>query len=174
MIRDVLPPESAFSRAVYTEIRPAIPRSQWPSDAVRATFVVAPDGLSMEAVFDDLPPAAAAAAAQVVHRAGVDLVLKSPTAYYAAVVVRIRRWRDTFLYALVPVMFAIPLMAALGDSAMRLCIALFAVNVLALLASHAWLLQGRSRMREQRFVAQIPTPGLRIRVPQGTPRHPQG
>ncbi len=173
MINEILQPESAFSRAVYTQIRPAIPRAQWPSDALRATFVPSPDGLTLDAVFEGLPAAAAAVASQMVRRGGVDLVLASPVAYLAAAVVRVRRWRDTFLYALLPVLFAIPLMAALGDTAMRVSMALFGLNSLALLASHGTLLQNRSIMARNRFIALIPTPGLRIKVPTGTPLHHQ-
>ena len=173
MFTEILPPESAFSRAVYTEIRPAIPRAHWPSEALRATFVPSSSGLAMEAAFEGLPPAYAAVAAQVVRRAGVGLVLASPVAYLAAQVVRARRWRDTFLYALLPVLFAIPLMAALGDGAMRISMALFALDVLGLLATHLSLMHKRSAMLQNRFIAQIPTPGLRIKVPTGTPLHHQ-
>lgn len=173
MINEVLPPESAFSRAVYTEIRPAIPRAQWPSDALRATFAPSPDGLMLESAFDGLPAAYTAVASQMVRRAGVDLVLASPVAYLAAAVVRIRRWRDTFLYALLPFLFAIPLMAALGEGAMRISMGLFGLDALALVTTHISLLQSRAVMTQNRFIALIPTPGLRIKVPTGTPLHPQ-
>ena len=173
MITEILQPESAFSRAVYAEIRPSIARAQWPGDALRATFTPAPDGLRLDSVFEGLPAAAAAVAAQVVQRAGVDLVLASPVAYLAATVVRRRRWRDTFLYAALPFMFAIPLMAALSDTAMRVSVALFVLDGVALLAAHAKLLQDRSVMAQNRFIAMIPTPGLRIKVPTGTPLHRQ-
>ena len=173
MFPEILQPESAFSRAVYTTIRPVIPRTHWPSEALRATFTAMPDGLSLDAVFEGLPPAYAALAAQTVRRGGVDLILSSPVAYWAAAVVRGRRWRDTFLYALLPFLFAIPLMAPLGDGAMRVSMGLFALDALALLASHAKLLQGRSAMADNRFIALIPTPGLRIKVPTGTPIHHQ-
>jgi hypothetical protein len=173
MFTEILQPESAFSRAVYTDIRPAIPRSHWPAEALRATFVPMPDGLSLDATFEGLPAAYAAVASQVVRRAGVDLVLASPVAYWAAAVVRGRRWRDTFLYALLPFLFAIPLMAPLGDTAMRISMGLFALDALALLGSHAKLLQSRSAMAQNRFVAMIPTPGLRIKVPTGTTLHHQ-
>ncbi|OAN48171.1 hypothetical protein A6A04_05315 [Paramagnetospirillum marisnigri] len=174
MIAEILPPDSSFSRAVYTEIRPAIPRGQWPMDALRATFMVAPDGLSLQASFEGLPGPAAAIATQVVARAKVNLVLASPVAYLAGSVVRARRWRDTFLYALLPVLFAIPLMAPLGETVMRLTMGLFALDALALILSHGALMQARGRAIEGRFIALIPTPGLRIKVPVGTPLHPQG
>ncbi len=173
MIIEIQPPESPFSRAVYTEIRPAIPRSQWPSEALRASFIGAPDGLSLIATFEGLPQASCAVAAQVVRNAKVDLVLASPVAYLASTVVRIRRWRDTFLYALLPLLFAIPLMAPLGNTAMRISMGLSAINAVVLLLAHARLLQARSSLHEARFVALIPTPGLRIRVPSGTQLHPQ-
>lgn len=173
MFNEILPPESAFSRAVYTEIRPAIPRAHWPAEALRAVFVPSPDGLALDAVFEGLPAADAAVAAQKVQRAGVDLVLASPVAYLAAAVVRSRRWRDTFLYALLPFLFAVPLMATLGEGAMRISMGLFALDALALLAAHAQLMQGRSAMIQNRFIALIPTPGLRIKVPSGTPLHHQ-
>lgn len=173
MLNEVLPPESAFSRAVYTEIRPAIPRAQWPTEALRATFVPALDGLTLEAKFEGLPATFAGVAAQMVRRAGVDLVLASPVAYLAVAVVRTRRWRDTVLYALLPFLFAIPLMAALSDGAMRISMALFAADALALLTLHAKLMQGRSAILQNRFMAQIPTPGLRIKVPTGTSLHHQ-
>ena len=171
MIPEVLPPESAFSRAVYTQIRPAIPRGEWPTDALRATFVPSPDGLTLNATFDGLSTAAATVAAQMVRRGGVDLVLVSPVAHLASRVVSSRRWRDTFLYAVLPFMFAVPLMGALGDVAMRLSMGLFALDALALLAAHARLMGDRSVMAQHRFVAHIPTPGLRIKVPTGTPVH---
>lgn len=173
MIPEVFPPESAFSRAVYAEIRPAIPRSQWPTDALTVTVTPAADGMSLEARFEGLPPAYAARASQIVRDAKVGLVLESPVAYLAAQVVRMRRWRDTFMFALLPLLFAIPLLAALGDAAMRLSMLLCAGDGLALLATHVALMRRRGTLVDNRFIAHIPTPGLRIRVPVGTPLHPQ-
>ncbi|MBI3445996.1 MAG: hypothetical protein HY055_11720 [Magnetospirillum sp.] len=174
MVSQVLTPDSAFSRAIYKEIRPAIPRAIWPVEALRATFTPTPDGLALIASFDGLPANYAALAAQIVFKAKVDMVLVSPVAALASAVVYRRRWRDTFLYALLPVLFAIPLMAPLGDGAMRISFFLFALNSLALLFAHGLLLQARSRLLDGRFLAEIPTPGLRIKVPQGTPVHHQG
>lgn len=173
MERPVLTPDSEFSRAVYKEIRPAIPRAHWPVEALRASFTPTADGLALVASFDGLSPTYAALAAQVVFRAKVDLVLVSPVAALASAVVYMRKWRDTFLYAVLPFLFAIPLMAPLGDGAMRISFVLFAMDCLALLISHARLLQCRSRLLDGRFLAEIPTPGLRIKVPQGTQVHHQ-
>lgn len=174
MVSELLRPDSEFSRAVYKEIRPAIPRAHWPVEALRATFTPSNDGLALIASFEGLPPNYAALAAQVVLRAKVDLVLVSPVAALASGVVYARRWRDTFLYALLPLLFAIPLMAPLGDIFMRGSFVLFGFNAVALLGSHAYLLQRRSALQQGRFIAEIPTPGLRIKVPQGTPVHHQG
>ncbi|CAA7626995.1 hypothetical protein [Magnetospirillum sp. SS-4] len=169
MINEILSPDAAFSRAVYTRIRQAIPRSQWPAEALRATFTPSPDGLSLESSFEGLPPQAAMIASNVVRQAKVDLVLASPAARLAVAVVRARRWRDTFLYGLLPLLFAIPLMAALAPLAMRISMGLCAIDAAALFASHAALLQSRSRLVQCRFIAHIPTPGLRIKTPQGAP-----
>lgn len=174
MVSELLRPDSEFSRTVYKEIRPVIPRAHWPTDALRATFTPSNDGLALIATFEGLPPAYAALAAQVVLRAKVDLVLVSPVAALASAAVYMRRWRDTFLYALLPVLFAIPLMAALGDTAMRASMALCVVDVTALLVTHARLLNRRAILQRGRFMAEIPTPGLRIKVPQGTQLHHQG
>ncbi|WP_096703961.1 hypothetical protein [Magnetospirillum sp. 15-1] len=174
MVSELLRPDSEFSRAVYKEIRPVIPRAHWPVEALRATFTPSNDGLALIASFEGLPPTYAALAAQVVLRAKVDMVLVSPVAALASAVVYARRWRDTFLYGLLPLLFAIPLMAPLGDFAMRASIVLFVLDVAALLGSHARLLQRRSALQQGRFIAEIPTPGLRIKVPQGTPLHHQG
>ncbi|CUW37326.1 conserved protein of unknown function [Magnetospirillum sp. XM-1] len=173
MVSELLRPDSEFSRAVYKEIRPAIPRAHWPVEALRATFTPSSDGLSLIAGFEGLPPNYAALAAQVVLNAKVDLVLVSPVAALASAVVYAKRWRDTFLYALLPLLFAIPLLAPLGNVAMRVSIVLFALNCAALLLCHARLLQRRSALQQGRFIAEIPTPGLRIKVPQGTPIHHQ-
>jgi hypothetical protein len=174
MVSELLRPDSEFSRTVYKEIRPVIPRTHWPADALRATFTPSNDGLALIATFEGLPPTYAALAAQMVLKAKVDLVLVSPVAALASAVVHMRRWRDTFLYALLPMLFAIPLMAVLGDVAMRTSMVLFAVNCAALLVTHARLLSRRNMLQQGRFIAEIPTPGLRIKVPQGTPLHPQG
>jgi hypothetical protein len=174
MVSDLLRPDSEFSRAVYKEIRPHIPRGQWPTDALRATFTPSNDGLTLVANFEGLPQAYAAMAAEVVLRAKVDLVLVSPVAVLASAVVYSRRWRDTCLYALVPFLFAIPLLAVLGDAFMKAGVLAFGLDCLGLLLTHARLMQRRAALQRGRFMAEIPTPGLRIKVPQGTPLHPQG
>lgn len=164
MVSLPLPPESDFSRAVFKLIRPHIPRERWPIDSVRATFEPAGDGLWLEADFDGLPASYAALAAQLVRQARVDLVLKSPAAWEAAAVVRTKRWRDFSLFAFLPLMFAIPLMAVLSDTAMRLALLFFCVDVVVLLALQVNLARQRARMAAARFVANIPAPGLKIQL----------
>jgi hypothetical protein len=164
MVTLPLRPDSDFSRAVFKLIRPHIPRERWPVDAVRARFEPAGDGLWLEADFDNFPANYAALAAQLVREARVELVLKSPAAAAAAAVVRVKRWRDVFLYAFLPLMFAIPLMAPLSTNAMRLAGALFCVNLIGLLAFQAALTRARARMASGRFIANIPAPGLKIHL----------
>jgi uncharacterized membrane protein YhaH (DUF805 family) len=173
MIIEPLTPDSAFSRAIYTEIRPAIPRQHWPVDALKATFTTAANGLALSAEFEGLPVNVAAVANHVILKAGVSLVLASPVAPVAARVVASQRWRDMFLYAFLPLLFAIPLMGALAPGAMKGAIGLFGIEVLGLIATHARLMRWRGELARSRFVAQIPTPGLRIKVPVGTPVHHQ-
>lgn len=127
----------------------------------------------LEAAFDNFPTSYANLATRLVRDAGVDLVIKSPMAAAAAATVRAKRWRDAGLYAFLPLMFAIPLMAALSDAAMRLAGLLFCVNLLALVLFQALLVRKRTRMAEARFIAFIPAPGLKIalgRRTEGSPR----
>ena len=162
MVSLPLPPESDFSRAVFKLIRPHIPRERWPVDSVRARFEPAGDGLWLNADFDELPAAYATMAAQLVREARVDLVLKSPAAAAAAAVVKAKRWRDVGLYAFLPLMFAIPLMAALSEAAMRVAAGLCGVDLLLLILFQAKLSRRRALMAEARFIARIPAPGLKI------------
>lgn len=164
MVSIPLTPESPFSRAVFKLIRPHIPRERWPMDSVRVLFEPAGDGLWLEAKFEGLPAAYAALAAQLVREARVDLVLQSPAAWQAAAVARTKRWRDFAMFAFVPLLFAIPLMAPLSDAAMRLALLLCGLDALALLVLQGALVKRRAAMASARFVANIPAPGLKIHV----------
>ncbi|MBC7905835.1 MAG: hypothetical protein H7Y60_03695 [Rhodospirillaceae bacterium] len=159
-----LPPESAFSRTIFKLVRPHIPRERWPAESVRVLFEPAGDGLWLEARFEGLPASYAALAAQLVREARVDLVLQSPAAGEAAAVARTKRWRDACLFAFVPLLFAIPLMAALSDAAMRMALLLCGVDVLALLVLQGALTKRRVAMATARFVAHVPSPGLKIHL----------
>lgn len=173
MVSLPLQPESNFSRSIFKLIRPHIPRERWPIDVVRARFEPAGDGLWLQADFDNFSAAHAALAAQLVREAGVDLIIKSPSAPAAASVVRAKRWRDMALYAFLPLLFAIPLMAALSDAAMRLAILLFCVDLAALVGFQAALVRQRAKMVQARFIALIPAPGLKIHLgskAMGSPR----
>lgn len=157
-------PESDFSRAVFKVIRPHIPRERWPVETVRARFEAGGDGLWLEADFDNFPSTYARLATQLVREAGVDLVIKSPLASAAAAVVRAKRWRDVGLYAFLPLMFAIPLMAALTDAAMRLAVLLFCVDLAMLGGFQLLLMRKRAALAAERFIAHIPAPGLKIHL----------
>lgn len=164
MVSLPLHPESDFSRSIFKVIRPHIPREKWPVETVLARFEPGGDGLWLEADFDSFPNSYATLATQLVRQAGVDLVIKSPVASAAAAVVRAKRWRDACLYAFLPLMFAIPLMAALNDAAMRGAFLLFCVDLLSLVVFHAALSRKRHDMRDARFIAFIPAPGLKINL----------
>lgn len=164
MVSIPLPPESPFSRTIFKLIRPHIPRERWPADSLRARFELAGDGLWLEANFEGLPASYAALAAQLVREARVDLVLQSPAAWQATAVARTKRWRDSSLFAFVPLLFAIPLMAALSDAAMRIALLLCCVDVAALVLLQVVLAKRRAAMATARFIAHIPAPGLKIHM----------
>lgn len=164
MVSIPLPPESVFSRTIFKLIRPHIPRERWPADSVRASFEPAGDGLWLEAKFEGFPASYAALATQLVREARVELVLQSPSAWQAANVVRAKRWRDFSLFAFVPLLFAIPLMAAMNDTAMRIALLLCCVDVVALVALQGVLVKHRAAMAAARFIANIPAPGLKIHL----------
>lgn len=133
-------------------------------DTVRARFEAGENGLWLAADFDNFPANYATLAAVLVREAGVDLVLKSPMALAAVAVVRAKRWRDVCLFAFLPLMFAIPLMAALSDAVMRLAVFLFCMDLVILISFQALLIRQRARMIASRFIAFIPAPGLKIHL----------
>lgn len=155
---------SPFSQEVFKRIRPSIPRDRWPNEALRATFTPVADGMALQANIDGLPTAYAQAATRIILQAGLDMVVKSPVAFLAAGVVRAKRWRDVFMFAAVPLLFAIPLMSSLASSAMAPASALFGANLVALLLSQIVLIRRRLALGDARFVAEIPVPGLRLQI----------
>ena len=159
-----LPPDAPFSRSVFKHIRPHIPRPRWPDTPVWASFSPTVDGFALEARFEDLPPAYAELAARWVRQAGLDLVMESPAGPAAAALFRAQRWRDSCLYALVPLLFAIPLAASLSMMAMRGAGLLFTFDVVALVLTQAQLAHRRARLAAAHFSAEIPSPGQRLRA----------
>jgi len=158
----VLPINSAFSVEVFKTIGPYVPRSKWPVEAMSVPFNSSADGLYLMATFSDLPKPFNQAARQAVAMAGTKLVLLSPAAYFAAQVVKAKRWRDTFLYAAVPALFAVPLLGALSQALLVPVMALFLANLAALGVTQMKLTQRRADLLNTRFVADIPVPGLRL------------
>ncbi len=169
-----LPPSSPFAKAVFKQIRPHVPRHVWPQDVVRASFTPSPDGFSLRARFNDFPTAYAEQAALWVRQGGLDLVLASPAGWAAARTFHAQRWRDTCLYALVPLLFAIPLSNFLSGAAMRVAALLFAVDAVLLLLTHTRLLRLRAALVATHFSADIPAPGLRLRATAPAPREGLG
>lgn len=155
---------SPFSQEVFKRIRPAIPRERFPHEPLRATFNCTVDGLALIASFDGLPAKYGSVAEQVVRAAGIDLVVKSPCAMLAGNVVRAKRWRDVFLYAAVPALFAIPLLTVLTKAAMMPSVGLFVLDLVALALAQAHLFHRRLALGTARFVAEIPVPGMRLHI----------
>lgn len=153
-----------FSQEVFRRIRPAIPRERWPHEALRATFVPVADGMRLEAAFDGLPAAYAQVAARMVLQAGLDLVVKSPVAFLAAGVVRAKRWRDMFMFAAVPTLFAIPLMGILSKAIIYPTALLFIADLVCLTLAQVMLTRRRMALGGARFVAEIPVPGMRVQI----------
>jgi hypothetical protein len=169
----VLPVNSAFSRAVFEELRPKIPRAAWPDESIKGTFTPSANGLYLNVGFDGFQPSYALLASHLVREAKVKLVLMSPCFTEARQVMQIRRWRDMFLYSAVPLLFAIPLLASLSATAMRTSTALFAVDAVLLALSHGVLMTARSKLLGRRFIADIPVPGLRLKAAAAADaRHP--
>lgn len=163
-----LPPHSPFCKHVYDLIRPHIPRSEWPADSLSAVFTAGPDGRFLVVAFEGLSARFTEVAAQAVSAAGFGLVLQSPMAYSASQLYRALRWRNVCLYAIVPLLFAIPLMGAIGGTAMRAAAFLFAGDLAGFFLTHSTVLRRRAHLAEARFSADIPVPGLRIRMPSST------
>lgn len=157
---------SPFSQEVFRRIRPGIPRERWPLDPMTVTFTAAASGLYLKADFgnDDFPAPYLEQARQTIMRAGVDLVVLSPFATLARGVTRAKRWRDSFLYMAVPLLFAIPLMGSLLDRLMPPTAALFGADLLALAFTQIQLSRRRAAIARARCVAEIPVPGMRLHV----------
>ncbi len=161
-----LPPHSPFSAAVFQLLRSRIPRGDWPENGdMQIPFHSARDGLWLEARFGEyLPKKAANLAEELIRGAGVDLVLLSPMAARSVATFKIRRWRDAALFALLPLMFAIPLMAALAQEAMTVAAVLFILDAAALLSAQLRLSAARKALGQDGFIAHIPVPGLTVIV----------
>jgi hypothetical protein len=159
----LLPANSAFSRLVFETIRPRIPRIAWP-DQLMGSFRPTADGLAFDATFDGLPAGYAAAASALVREIETKLMVLSPAVDAARSVVAAKRWRDTFLYASLPLLFAIPLMAALTAWAMQLATGAFTLDLAALAVAQVALGQRRRVLAAASFMAEIPVPGMRLRV----------
>lgn len=155
--------DSYFSREVYKLIRPHIAYSDWP-DAVEATFVPAADGMSLIATFHGFASSDATRAARLVGQAGLQLAGVSPARPAVAAVLAARRWRDALLYAFVPLLFAIPVAGAVSAELMPPAGGLFALAALGLVVAQLALIRCRARLSAARFQAELPVPGMRLKV----------
>ncbi|MBI5163760.1 MAG: hypothetical protein HY985_07640 [Magnetospirillum sp.] len=167
-----LPTGSAFSRAVFKALAQVLTREYWPPENMRGLFVPEPNGAFLHASFDVLSDGAAEKAAMAVRRAGVKLVMASPAAAQALQVYSCTQWRNGAAYALVPLLFAIPLMAGLSDEAVQIATMLFGVDLVALILVHALLMKLQAALGQARFLADLPVPGFRVQEARAAPPLP--
>ena len=160
----ILPVHSHFSVEVFKTIRVGIPRSEWPSDHLVGLFVPTGDAMALMAEFEDVPEKVEATARALVMARGAELVLLSPFGTLAVEAYKVRRWRDTSLYGLVPALFGIPIMASLLPNGFASMTALALADLLILVISQVKMLALRHKLLQSRFIAMIPSPGARIKI----------
>ena len=163
----ILSPNSVFSREVFKIIRPHIPAHGWPvGQPVTGLFLPIPSGMALMAEFEHLSGEYRKHAEQAVLEKGVELVLESPSAPHAYSVFKAKRWRDVCLYALLPMLFTMPVFNGLFPNAIHGLMIATVADMAGLIASQLILSRTQTRLIESRFIAHIPTPGMRIRVSQ--------
>ena len=161
----ILPPNSHFSQEVFKTIRPGVPDQAWPvGQPVVGLFLPIPSGLALMAEFENLHGGYKKQAEQMVLAKGLSLVRSSPAAAAANAVFKSKRWRDIFMYSLLPLVFAIPIVDGLFANADHLAMALSGLDFIAFAASQLRLMQARQTLVESRFIAHIPTPSMKIRL----------
>ena len=168
----ILPVHSVFSIEVFKAIRPVVPRPAWPAGQLTALFIPRADGMALIAEFEELTGEAHARAEARIIEKGVELVMMCPAARLAVEVFKAKKWRDTFLYGLVPLLFAIPFSAGLQPELMTVFAGLTLADLAALLVAQLRLSAAGSAVQAARFIAQLPVPGLHIRLDEPAPPVP--
>lgn len=162
---EILQPNSFFSQEVFKVIRPGIPTHGWPvGQPVTGLFMPLPSGMGLTAEFEHLSHDHRKHAEQAVLDKGVSLVLCSPAARAAYAVFQSKRWRDLFMYGLLPMVFAIPIIDGLFPKATHAIMMAAVTDFIGLVAMQLRLGQLQKTLAESRFIAHIPTPGMRIKV----------
>ena len=163
----ILPSNSAFSMEVFKIIRPGIPNQAWPvGQPVVGLFLPIPSGLGLVAEFEHLFGSHKKQAEQAVLAHGFELMKHSPAAYQANQVFKAKRWRDACMFALLPLLFAIPIVDGLFSSADHLMMLISAADFCGFVAMQLRLGSAQKTLVESRFIAHIPTPSMRIRLNQ--------
>ena len=161
----ILPPNSHFSQEIFKLIRPGIPNQAWPvGQPVIGLFMPIPSGMGLVAEFEHLPAGYKKQAERVVFAKGVSLVKDSPAAIAANTMFKAKRWRDIFMFALLPLVFAIPIADGLFENADHIATLIAGLDLAGLVLSQIRLGQAQTALVEARFIAQIPTPGMRIKL----------
>ncbi len=161
----ILPPNSHFSMEVFKIIRPGIPQHGWPvGQPVTGLFLPLPNGMGLQVEFDHLSGDHRRHAEYAVLEQGAALVMDSPAARPAVIVYKTKSWRDVALYALLPLLFAIPIVDGLNSNLNHLTIGASILNFIVLIAAQLKLSSAQKKLAEARFIAHIPTPGMKISV----------
>jgi len=163
----ILQPNSYFSQEVFKLIRPGIPSHGWPvGQPVTGLFTPIPSGMGLMAEFEHLSHDHRIHAEQTILEKGVSLVLASPAAHEAYAVFKVKRWRDTLLFGLLPLLFAIPVIDGLFPKATHAVMMITVADLVGLVAAQLRLGQVQKILTESRFIAHIPTPSMKIKVGQ--------
>jgi len=161
----ILPPNSRFSQEIFKLIRPGIPQHGWPvGQPIMGLFQPLPNGMGLVAEFEHLSADHKRYAEYLILEKGAPLVMESPAAPKAVAVYKAKSWRDVSLYALLPVLFMVPVVDGLVANATHLAVAAAAVNLVILIASQLKLTRAQTALSESRFIAHIPTPGMKISI----------
>lgn len=161
----ILPPNSHFSQEIFKLIRPKIPNEAWPvGQPVVCLFMPIPSGMALVAEFEHLPAGYKKQAEQTIMAKGVSLVKDSPAAIPANTMFKAKRWRDIFMFALLPLVFAIPIVDGLFNNADHIVTLIAGLDLVGLVLAQIRLGQTQTALVEARFIAQIPTPGMRIKL----------
>ena len=161
----ILSPDSPFSREIFKLIRPGVPHQSWPvAQPLIGLFMPIPSGMALVAEFEYLTGPAKKYAEQAILSKGVALVKESPAAYQANLMFKAKRWRDICMFALLPLIFAIPIVDGLFEPADHAVMLIAAADFIGLIAAQLNLGRAQDALVESRFIAHIPTPSMKIRL----------
>jgi hypothetical protein len=123
----------------------------------------------LKAEFEHLSPDGRRDAEYAILGKGASLVLDSPAAFQAILVYKAKSLRDVALYALVPILFIIPIINGLISKFTHFSIALSVLDFAVLIAAQLRLGILQKKLKNSRFIAHIPTPGMKVSIAHKPP-----